>query len=458
MGSFEQQALLSVSRLRPSNPGTHRVRDKAEASSFPRYRQRCGWNSLLPARRVQAALEDDLYCDVVIVGAGYTGLAAARRFAELEPEARIAVLDASEVGEGSPGRNSGFLLEIALADDADPRQLERMTACNGLIADAMTSLRHLVERHEIACDLSRTGTYRAAAGAAGVAALHNYRAFLDAARLPYEVLDRQQLEVRLGTHFYQEGLYSPHCYLVQPAALIRGLADSLPPRAALYENSPVVAIRNDSGTWSARTPKASAHAPLLILANNAFCKRLGVAASRLVAMYTCAALTEPLSRKSLDFLGSDPAWGLLPAHRLGSTLRRTADGRLLIRSLYGYEKDVDAGGASTILKSALERRFPQLTDARFSSVWSGATGFTLNGSPVWGEHAPGLYVAAGCNGGGVVKGTLFGRLLAELALGFGAPDIATLFGRAAWMPPEPLRRLGFNVISRIERYKGRAEA
>ena len=394
----------------------------------------------------------------MIVGAGYTGLAAARRFAELEPEARIAVLDASEVGEGSPGRNSGFMLEIALADDADPRQLERMTACNGLIADAMTSLKRLIESHAIACDLSRTGTYRAAAGAAGVAALRNYRAFLDAAQLPYEILDRQQLDDRLGTRFYQEGLYSPHCYLVQPAALIRGLADCLPSRVALYENSPVVSINHDNGTWSVRTPKASAHAPLLVLANNAFCKKLGVAGSRLVAMYTCAAMTEPLSRKSLDSLGSEPAWGLLPAHRLGSTLRRTADGRLLIRSLYGYETDMDIDAASTILKGALERRYPQLKDLRFSSVWTGATGFTFNGSPVWGEHGPGLFVAAGCNGGGVVKGTLFGKLLAEVALGFGAPDIATLFGRAAWMPPEPLRRFGFNVISRIERYKGRAEA
>jgi glycine/D-amino acid oxidase-like deaminating enzyme len=432
--------------------------NRTEAASFPRYRQRCGWNALLPPRRVNAELEEDLRCDVVIVGAGYTGLAAARRFQELEPEARIVVLDASEVGEGSPGRNSGFMLEIALADDADPRQLERMTACNRLIADAMTGLKRLVDTNEIACDLSRTGTYRAAAGAAGIAALRNYRAFLDAACLPYEPLDRQQLHDRLGTRFYKEGLYSPHCYLVQPAALIRGLADSLPPRVVLHENSPVVAIERKGGTWTARTPKASVRAPLLILANNAFCKNLGIAESRIVAMYTYAAMTKPLSPGSLDSLGSDLAWGLLPAHRLGSTLRRTGDGRLLIRSLYGYEAEADSGTVSVMLKSALERRYPQLRELDFSSVWSGATGFTLNGAPVWGEYAPGLFVAAGCNGGGVVKGTLFGRLLAEVALGFGAPDIAALFGRAAWMPPDPLRRLGFNVVSRVERYKGRAEA
>ena len=233
----------------------------------------------------------------MIVGAGYTGLAAARRVAELEPEAHVAVLDSSDVGEGNAGRNSGFMLEVALADDAEPRQLERMTACNRLIADAMAGLKHLVEMHAICCELSRAGTYRAAAGTAGVAALRKYRAFLDAARLPYEVLDRQQLHDRLGTRFYREGLYSPHCYLVQPAALIRGLADSLPPGVAVYENTPVVAIEQKSGTWSARTPKATVQAPLLILANNAFCKNLGIAQSRVVAMYTYAALTVPLPRR-----------------------------------------------------------------------------------------------------------------------------------------------------------------
>src|SRR5690606_5314379 len=142
--------------------------------------------------------------------------------------------------------------------------------------------------------------------------------------------------------------------------------------------------------------------------------------SRVVAMYNYAAMTKPLSRKSHESLGSDPAWGLLPAHRLGSTLRRTGDGRLLIRSLYGYEAEADNNAAAAKLKTALERRYPWLKALEFTSVWSGATGFTKNGSPVWGEYSPGLFIAAGCNGGGVVKGTLFGRLLAEKALGFGA--------------------------------------
>ena len=427
------------------------------ASRYPSYRSQCGWNALLPTRTPTAALAADADFDVAIVGAGYTGLAAARRFAELEPGATIAVLDSSTIGEGNPGRNSGFMLEVALANDAEPAQLERMTECNRLIGDAMCGLKDLVEAHDVACDLERTGTYRAAAGAAGVAALRQYREFLDAADLPYEVLDRDQLRQRLGTGFYRAGLYSPHCYLVQPAALIRGLADSLPPSVALYENSPVVAIEKDKDTWNVRTPGATIGASRVVVANNAFCKQLGIARSRIVAMFTSAALTEPLPGKILDALGSDPNWGLLPAHRLGSTLRRTADGRVLIRSLYGYERETGGGEVEAKLRQALQRRFPQLAGVAFAGVWSGATGFTLNGAPVWGEHAPGLFVSTGCNGGGVVKGTLFGRLLADLACGREIPDVAALFGTASWMPPEPLRGFGFGIFSRMESFRGRAE-
>ena len=427
------------------------------ASSYPNYQLECGWNALLPARKGNAALTSDTDCDVAIIGAGYTGLAAARRCAELQPEATIAVLDSSRIGEGNPGRNSGFMLEIALANDAEPEQLGRMTACNRLIGDAMAGLKDLTEKHRIPCDLVRTGTYRAAAGAPGVAALQRYRAFLEAANLRHEVLDRRQLHDRLGTAFYREGLYSPHCYLVQPAALIRGLADSLPPSITLYENSPVVSIGRSNRKWMARTPNASIRAPRAFVANNAFCKELGIARSRIVAMFTSAALTEQLSGKVLDALGTDRNWGLLPAHRLGSTLRRTADGRLLIRSLYGYERETDGRQVEVKLRSALQRRFPHLTDVSFASLWSGATGFTLNGAPVWGEHAPGLFVSTGCNGGGVVKGTLFGKLLADLAFGRETPDVPALFGKASWMPPEPLRRLGFGILSGIEAYKGRAE-
>ena len=425
--------------------------------TYPSYQSACGWNELLPPAEPPRALEGNLNADVVIIGAGYTGIAAARRWASQRPDDSVVILDASRVGEGSPGRNSGFLLEITLANDADATALARMAECNALIGDTMDRLRDDVYDAKIQCDIEHAGTFRAAAGAKGADALESYRRFLDSAGLPYDRLNRDELEARLGTGYYRVGLYSPHCYLVQPAALIRGLAGLRPDNVELFENSAVLSLEREGKDHRVRTEHSSVKAPVVLLANNAFAKLLGAPASRMVAMYTYAGLTEPLSDAELETLGSETSWGLLPTHRLGCTMRRTRDNRLLIRSHYGYEREADNNHIARQLLASLRLRFPQLELDGFASTWGGATGFTLNGAPIWGEIRDGLYASAGCNGGGVVKGTLFGEKLADLALGIAVPDMDRLFGQARWMPPDPLRRLGFAIVSRIERRQGRAE-
>lgn len=146
--------------------------------NHPLYSSPCGWNALLGPRRTNPPLMGNLACDVAIVGAGYTGLAAARRWAVNAPDDHVVVIDSSEIGEGNPGRNSGFLLEISLANDADAGNMRRMNECNRLIAGAMREIVELVRAGDIDCELHRSGTYRAAAGKAGRAALDNYAAFL----------------------------------------------------------------------------------------------------------------------------------------------------------------------------------------------------------------------------------------------------------------------------------------
>jgi glycine/D-amino acid oxidase-like deaminating enzyme len=321
----------------------------------------------------------------------------------------------------------------------------------------MEEIRETVETAGIECGLRRSGTYRAAAGDAGQKALDQYQAFLDAAELPYERLDCGELERRIGTRFYRCGLFSPHCYLVQPAALIRGLARNLPQSVRLCERTPVTRLTRKRDYWLLTTPRAEVRAAKVILANNAFSKGLGIGASRIAAIYTYAALTKPLPPDTLATAGSESSWGLLPAHRLGSTLRRTLDNRLLIRSFYGYEREANEQPIARKLADNLLRRFPQVGRPDFEYLWSGATGFTYNGAPLWGQFGPGLFVSAGCNGGGVVKGTLFGRVLADLACGLPVPDMKYLFGEASWMPPEPLRRIGFHVVAARERRRGMAE-
>ncbi|MCH1554470.1 MAG: FAD-dependent oxidoreductase, partial [Luminiphilus sp.] len=106
----------------------------------PDYRSNSGWNAMLPAREVNDPLCGHREVDVVVVGAGFTGIACAKRWTELAPDCRIAILDASDIGEGNPGRNSGFLLDVALAEDADSANTNRMAQCNELTRIAMLTI------------------------------------------------------------------------------------------------------------------------------------------------------------------------------------------------------------------------------------------------------------------------------------------------------------------------------
>jgi glycine/D-amino acid oxidase-like deaminating enzyme len=362
------------------------------------------------------------------------------------PDDGVAVLEASVVGEGSSGRSAGFLLGTACSGSAGAAER------NALLSQAMASLRDLVRAHRIPCQLEPAGVYRCAATPAGVKRLDRHRADLEAAGLACERLDAAELESRLGTGYFRAGISAADCMLVQPAALIRGLADTLPENVRLFEETPALAIAREPRGWRVECPAGSVLARRLLLANNAFARELGVGLrSRLGVVYACAGLTAPLPEAVLAMLGAGP-WGVLPAHRRGAALRRTSDGRLLGQALCGYEREQPVERVRKRLDDYLRRRFPQLPpDLCLERVWSGATGLTGNGAPLWGEIAPELLVSAGCNGGGVVKGTLLGTLLARKALGEAVPDVPRLFGAASWMPPEPVRRLRYLVISSLDR-------
>ncbi|MDG1712787.1 MAG: FAD-binding oxidoreductase [Woeseiaceae bacterium] len=426
-------------------------------NQYPDYKSASGWNKLLPKKSSNPQLNGNISSDVVVIGAGFTGVAAAKRWYEIAPQNEIIMIDASTAGEGSSGRNSGFLVEIALANDISSSAAKKLMQCNKLISDTLVKIQEDASKSSIDCQIQKTGVFRVAASAIGVKSLNKYIKFLESTNLDFELFNNKELHETLGTKYYQQGLYTPHCFLAQPAALIRALVENLPSSISYYENTPALKCLKSKSKWIIKTPNGEIKTKKVIIANNAFCGKLGIGNAYLATIYTYAGLTEQLSQKNQELLGNNNNWGILPTHRLGSTLRRTLDGRLMIRSLYHYENEGNKDLVATQLLDQLRKRYPQFPKLNFETVWGGATGLTLNGSWLWGEYDKNLYISAGCNGGGIVKGTLFGEHLANLANDKPTPDIKNLFGSANWMPPEPFRKIGFNLISMIESHRGKAE-
>ncbi len=428
------------------------------SSPFPDYPDQCGWTALLPPRTPKPPATGEITAKYAVVGAGYTGVAAARRLAELDPSAEIIVLEATTAGEGSAARNSGFVSPRDIPASTSAADLQHAAALNRFGEEGFDWLLALTARHGIDCDLQRTGRIKGAASEAGAAVVEGLRAGAAELGVPHEFLDTAAMEQRMGSRYYRCGLYTEEGYLLQPAALIQGLADALPSNVRLHENSPVQSLRKE-GKWCLRTPDARIRADCVVMATNAAVKHFGYLRDRLVTIYTYAAITEAMSPDDAAHLGAMPNWGLLPAHRLGTTVRRVGADRLMVRSLYAYEKGIPPDQVRSALLGCFRRRYPALAHVGLEFIWGGTTALTMNGAPFWGPIDDGLYTSAGCNGAGIVKGTVLGKRLADLIAGQDSADeVRAAYGSANWVAPEPFRSIGFKVVSAVQRRKAGLEA
>lgn len=419
-------------------------------ASAPLYKSRSGWNALLPQRIAREDVPATRRFRTIIVGAGYTGLAAARRLAELAPDEEVLLLEASTIGEGAAGRNSGYLLINPGEPSANAAGFSADWATRqfALARAGFDGLRKLVETHSIACDWDEATPTVTAAATARVekSARQTRQTYLDWGLVAQEYGPRD-LQRMIGTDYYRYGLQSLTRALVQPAALHRGLADSLPETVVLVENTQVVAV-GEGAPLRVQTNRGEFVADRVFVTNNLHARSLGLVQNRMIGIYTYGAFTPEFEDGELARLGEAPRWGVLPAHRMGTTMRKTGR-RLLIRSGDSYERELDPDKVRAMLTELYRRRFPHMRAHAFEHVWGGLTAVTHNGGFYFGEARPGLYASVGCGGAGVVRGTIHGKLLAELASGSQSTLLTDRLKQKGpnWLPPEPFR--GFGATTQI---------
>lgn len=433
--------------------------------TYPVYQSLSGWSELLKhsegskAGRSGHASPPNLQksYDFTIIGAGFTGLAIAHQLAGHYPDAEILVLDAASVAEGSSGRNSGFLISLPhntkMSGHGSDIALARKQI--RIYQNAVSWLEKLVKTHEISCQWSNIGKYHGAATSTGEASLRRAVQEYERLEVPHRVISARELAGHIGTSYYKYGIWTSNNVFVQPAALVKGLVDSLPAHVTVSFNTAVHSI-DGHDPYTIATSGGSLKSKKVILANNGFARALGFLKDRLITIYTYAALTHQLSEAESRQHGLDEQWGLIPANRLGTTLRKTQDRRFLVRSSYSYERPRSIGEIHKLLQAAYARRYPHLKSHDFEYVWGGATALTRNGAMYFGELQPGMYACLGCNGAGVLKGTAYGRLLADYIAGVPSQDLTDVlsFENPSWLPPEPFRCIG--VLSAIQYQKFRA--
>ncbi len=429
------------------------------------------WNELLPPPDAATPLEAAITADWLVIGAGFAGLAAARRLGQLCPGDQIVILDAVRVGEGPAGRNSGFMIDLPhdLASHnyggALDRDRAQITANRAAIAFALEAGAEYGLSDEA---ITKSGKLNAAATTKGLKHNSDYAGHLANLGEVYEVYDAQSMKEVTGGTYYQGGLYTPHAAMIQPAMFVRGVAAGLRSnRVAIHEKSPVISLTRAGKTWRAATPNGSVEAPHVILAVNGHAESFGFFQRRLMHVFTYASMTRALTRDETARLGGAPIWGATPADPMGTTVRRISGvggDRIVIRNRFTYDPsmEVSAGRIARVSRDhdkAFAARFPMLGDVGMEYRWGGRLCLSRNDAPAFGEVDEGLFSACCQNGLGTAKGTLAGMGAAELASGVGgaAAEFLSAEARPAKLPPEPLSYIGANGVMRWGEWKAGRE-
>ena len=198
----------------------------------------CSWLNDLNERTGLKILDKDKYCNWLIVGAGYTGLSAARKLSELHPNQKIIIVDAQLAGEGASGRNSGYLVDTTLNDGfTSNKELSNYKKKTDIYKLGIDVVKKFIKEHQVDCDWNESGKYFASSNEKDRKILENFSKTLLKLNFEHNILEKDDLGKRLGTNFYNLALYTKGGILLHPGKLVRAMVDTLPGNVELLENS-----------------------------------------------------------------------------------------------------------------------------------------------------------------------------------------------------------------------------
>ena len=410
------------------------------------------WEATAQPAHEFPVLSGQQQADVVIIGAGYTGLSAAHHIAKsgLSP----VVLEANRPGWGASGRNGGvitakFRLSFREIDLAHGRAMaKRMYE---IAHESTDMVEELVSEFGIAsANLTRIGQVKAA---------HNettLRSAIDEANwmtremgsAEVRILDKSGVRDETGSDGFVGGVLNPGSGGIHPLNYLRGLADGVARRGVpIFQHSPVVKLRCERDGIVAETPQGAVRAKQAIIATNSYSDLTGATAHlqrTLIPFRSAIVATEQLPRNL--------AGKLMPTGRTYTETKRMmrwfrmVDNRVVFGGRGAFGKQ-DSQAAFDALRKAMVGIFPELGDVPVAYKWSGLVAMTLDSVPHIGRLDDRTLFSVGYNGAGVAMSSLMGRYLAAFVRGE-TPDVGLLdVSRMKAIPFYPLREPAVRMVA-----------
>ncbi|MDB9739664.1 FAD-binding oxidoreductase [Candidatus Pelagibacter sp.] len=421
----------------------------------------CSWINDLDRRSNIKTLNKDKSCDWLIVGAGYTGLSAARKLSELHPNQKIIIIDAQLAGEGASGRNSGYLVDTTLNDGfTSNKELSNYKNKTDIYKLGIDVVKKFIKEHQVDCDWNESGKYFASSNEKDRKILENFSKTLLKLNFEHNILEKNDLSERLGTNFYNLALYTKGGILLHPGKLVRAMVGTLQNNVDLLENTQLTEWSKNNNTIICKFNNHKIITKKIIFCTNGFLKSLGLKDNYNFPLTLTASMTRPLTDTEYKSIGEPKEWGVLPVRPMGATIRMTKDKRILIRNTAEVHSPFkmsrsDLDKRSLNQKIGIEKRFPSLTNNIIESSWSGIVSRTRNSSQIFEKIEEKIYVAGCYNGSGIGVGTLFGEQIAIKASGKNSDEINIIESRnkPTWLPPQPFLNLGVKARLIFERFK-----
>lgn len=433
------------------------------------YRGLSLWLDTLPPPLVpRPRLDRDIDVDVVVVGAGYTGLWTAYHLGRQDPGLRIAVVERETAGFGASGRNGGWCVgEFAAHPSAVSRRYGEPAARAMVSALAATvdEVGDFCTREGVDADWAKGGTLTLARSAAQERRLRE--AYDEDAHwgTASEWLSAEETRRRLVATEVVGARWAPDCAALNPGKLVRGLADVVCSRGvALYEKTPALSL----APHEVRTPGGTVRAAVVVRATEGFTPSLPGHRRTLAPVYSLMIATEPLADRVWDRIGWSGRETLNDARHLIIYAQRTADGRIAfggrgapyhLHSAVRPAFDRDPA-TFALLRRTMVDLFPDVASAQITHRWGGPLGVPRDWFPSVGlDRSTGMAWGGGYVGEGVAASALAGQTLAELVTGArtARTTLPWVNHRSRSWEPEPLRWLGVNAGLTVMNGADRAE-
>ncbi|UGV27588.1 FAD-binding oxidoreductase [Rhodopseudomonas boonkerdii] len=404
------------------------------------------WAAVTPPGPELPELKGAVEADVVVIGAGFTGLSTALHLREQGID--VAVVEAVEPGWGASGRNNGQV--IPTLSRPDPEDIvKRYGAAGerlvGLIRDSASILFDLVRRYQIQAEGEQDGWIQPVHSPGRIKIAERRVRQWSKYGAPVELLSNDDMRKMLGSSAWFGGFWNKTGGHINPLALARGLARVvLEQGGRIYARSPVESFARNGDRWTVKTAQGHVNARALVVASNAytgeFSKQLSPGiASEVMPVLSWQMATQPLSEQVRKTI-IPGRQAVSDTHGELYFMRYDARNRLVTGgNVIGFGDKT--GRLKEMVGARLQRLWPEIGEVKFDYVWNGYVGMTTDFLPRMHKLGPNAFGWTGCNGRAVALSIALGNEFAKAVSGVPDDELALPFSEPVPIAAHGLMRL-----------------